>query len=61
MKAYNHLKVTPRQKERGELIFSTERQDKDLNRGKLVAGERMQLQNNLPKEKAQPPWTVWSF
>lgn len=38
MKAYNHLKVTPRQKERGELIFSTERQDKDLNRGKLVMG-----------------------
>lgn len=60
MKAYNHLKVTSSQKEQRGL-FSTERQDKDLNWRKFVTGECMQLQNNLPKEKAEAPRTAWSF
>lgn len=61
MKACNHLKVTSRQKEKGKGLFSTERQDEDLNWGKIVTGECMQLENNLPKEKAEPPQTAWSF
>lgn len=60
MKAYNHFKVISSQKERG-VPFSMERQDEDLNWGKLVTGDCTQPQNNLPKGKAEPPWTVWSF